>query len=63
MIGRAVKLAAVVGIGALAWRWWQRIQAENRAYSSTEPLETQRPGATTGMNSTMGPRVDQVPAQ
>lgn len=63
MIGRVIKAAAVAGLGVLAWRQWQRMRAEDREYASSEPLGSQQLGTTTGMNSNMGARVDQVPAQ
>lgn len=63
MIGRMIKVAAVAGLGMLAWRQWQRMRAEDREYSSSEPPAAQQLGSTTGMNSNIGARVDQVPAQ
>lgn len=50
MLGRVIKLAALAGIGAMAWRWWRDMQAEDREYS-------------TSSDSPIGERADQVPAQ
>lgn len=50
MLGRVIKLAALAGVGALAWRWWRNMQAENREYS-------------TGSDSPIGESAEQVPAQ
>ncbi len=60
---RLMRMVALAGAGALAWRWWKKRQEEDREYSRLEPPATERPGSTTGMTSSLGARVDQVPAQ
>lgn len=86
MFRRMIKIAALAGAGALAWRWWQNMQAEDREYRTGESFPSSRPqsgsagsmpgagaapgttpvgstGSTSGMESSIGARVNQVPAQ
>lgn len=90
MFGRLIRIAALAGAGAIAWRWWQNKQAEDREYATGESFPSSRapgsvrPGSTpgtsstlgttpagstgstgsaSGMDSAIGARVNQVPAQ
>lgn len=70
MFGRMIRIAALAGAGAMAWRWWQNKQAEDRAYatgdsfpSKSDSYSSTNFNAPTGMKSSTGERVDQVPAQ
>ena len=57
MFGRMIKIAALAGVGTMAYRWWQNKQAEDREYSSGDMRNTGRSsttGAAGGMGSSTG---------
>lgn len=78
MFGRMIKVAALAGVGTMAYRWWQNKQAEDREYAGSDfRSPSSGMGASTGgasstggvgsaaggSTSPIGTRADQVPAQ
>lgn len=63
MLGRIIRVAALAGVGTMAYRWWRNRHEEDRLYSGTEPRSLASSSAESGAESPVDAPVDRLPAQ